>query len=146
MGVAVTLCFWAFLILWSMAGPLALRAEWDWLHTLINLISLACCGTAIVAFFPPWRIGWSMSCNAFHLVVGSFLYLATLRDKVKVRARSQKIFPALIASAVLIGSFSSGYLVGIIAGIFIGMLLATHILMLIPSLRAELWTTGERMT
>ncbi len=84
-----------------------------------------------------------MSCNAFYLVTGAFLYLATLRDREKVRARSQSIFPALIGSAVLLGSFSSGYFIGILAGIFIGLLLAIHILLLIPKMRAELWTPGE---
>ncbi len=72
-----------------------------------------------------------------------FLYLATLNDRDKVRARSQKVFPALIGSAVLIGSFSSGYSVEIIAGIFISILLAAHFLLLIPRMRAELWTPGE---
>ncbi len=139
LATAATLTFWAFLILWSMAGPLSLRVAWSPVHSILTAISLAGCGTTVFHFFPPWRIGWSMSCNAFYFVVAAFLYLAVLNDRDKVRSQSQKVFPALIASAVLIGTFFSGYLIGIIAGIFIGLLLATHILLLIPKMRAELW-------
>ena len=141
-ATAVTLSFWSAIILWGAAGPLAIRARWGPVHTLLTVLSLACCATAVFAFYPPWRLGWSMSCNAFYLVFGSFLYLATLRDRVKVRARSQKLFPALIASSVLIGSFSPGYLVGIVTGILIGVLLTAHVLLLVPKMRAELWTPG----
>ena len=142
-AASVTITYRAVIVLWGMAGPLALRAEWGHVHTLLTALSLAGCVTAVVAFYPPWRLGWSMSCNAFYLVIAAFLYLATVRDRDLVRERSRKIFPTLIASAVLLGSFSSGYLVGIIAGIFIGLLLATHVLMLVPKMRKELWTPGE---
>jgi len=86
-----------------------------------------------------------MSANAFYLVLGAFLYLATLRNRDLVKARSLKIFPALIGSAVIVGAFSAGYLVGIVTGIFICILLAAHVLMLIPKMRAELWTPGEKI-
>ncbi len=140
----MTLIFWSFIVLWGMAGPLALGARWTPLHSMLTVVSLGCCGVAIFRFFPPWRIGWSMSANAFYIVVAVFLYLATLRNRDLVKARSQKIFPALIASAVILGTFSSGYLVGIVTGIFICVLLAAHVLMLIPRMRAELWTPGEK--
>ena len=142
--VGVTLAFWAAIILWGMAGPLALKSAWSPLHSLLTLISLAGCGTAVFFFFPPWRLGWTMSGNASYMGMAAFLYLATIRDRDKVKKRSQKLFPALIGSAVVIGMFSSGYGIGIIAGIFIGILLATHILLLIPKMRAELWTPGEK--
>ena len=141
---AAGLVFWSFILLWSMAGPLALGSRWTPLHSLLTVISLGCWGTAIFWFFPPWRIGWSMSANAFYLVLGVFLYLATLKNRDLVRARSLKIFPAVIASAVIVGAFLPGYLVGIVVGILFCFLLATHILMLIPKMRAELWTPGEK--
>jgi hypothetical protein len=142
-AAAVTLVFWSFIILWGMAGPLALGTRWTLLHSLLTVISLVCCGTAIFWFFPPWRIGRSMSTNAFYLVAAVFLYLATLRNRDLVRARSKIIFPALIMSAVILASFSSGYLVGTILGILCCLLLVSHILMLIPRMRAELWTPGK---
>jgi hypothetical protein len=141
---AVTLVFWSFIVLWSMAGPLALGARWTPLHSLLTFISLGCCCVAIYWFFSPWRIGRSMSATAFYIVLAVFLYLATLGNKDLVKARSQKIFPALIASAVILGVFLSGYAVGIIIGIFVCILLSAHVLMLIPRMRAELWTPGEK--
>lgn len=138
-ATAVTLAFWSVIILWGMAGPFALRAQWSPVHTVLTALSLACCLTAVVAFFPPWRIGWSMACNAFYIVMGAIVYIAALRDREKIQARSRKIFPGLICSAVVLGTFFSGYLIGIIAGILIGILLATHVLLLVPKLRAEFW-------
>jgi hypothetical protein len=139
-AVAVTLVFWSFIILWGMAGPLALGARWTPLHSLLTVVSLAGCGAAVFWFFPPWRLGRSMSANAFYLVLGAFLYLATFRNRDLVKARSLKIFPALVGSAVILGMFSSGYLIGIVTGIMICVLLAAHVLLLIPRMRAELWT------
>ena len=142
--VAVVLVFWSFIILWGMAGPLSLGSRWTLLHSLLTVLSLGCWGTAIFWFFPPWRIGWTASTNAFYLVVAVFLYLATLRNRDLIQARSKKIFPAVIGSAVIIGAFMPGYAVGIIVGILLCLLLVTHILMLIPRMRAELWTPGEK--
>ena len=45
---------------------------------------------------------------------------------------------------MIVGPFFSGYLVGIVVGILFCLLLVTHILMLIPKMRAELWTPGEK--
>lgn len=143
-AAAATLVFWSFITLWGMAGPLALCAPWTPLHSLLTVISLAGCGDAIFWFFPPWRLGWSMSANAFYLVLGVFVYLGMLRNRDLVKARSLKIFPALVGSAVIIGCVSSGYLVGIVTGIMICILLAAHVLLLIPKMRAELWTPGEK--
>jgi hypothetical protein len=142
--VAAALVLWSFILLWSMAGPFALGARWTLLHSLLTVISLGCWGTAFFWFFPPWRIGRSMSTNAFYLVAAVFLYLATLRNRDLVKARSRKIFPALIGSAVILAIFSSGYLVGIVVGILFWLLLTTHVLLLIPRMRAELWTPGEK--
>lgn len=142
-AAAVTLTFWGAIVLWGAAGPLAIRAEWGFVHTILTVLSLGCCATAVFAFYPPWRLGRSLSCDAFYLVLAAFLYLATLRDRVKVLARSQKIFPGLIVSAVLIGAFSTGYLVGIVTGILAGFLLTTHVLLLVPRMRAELWTPAD---
>ena len=143
-AVAVPLVFWSFIILWGMAGPLALGSRWTPLHSLLTVLSLTGWGTALFWFFPPWRIGRTMSANAFYLVSAVFLYLATLRNRDLVKARSMKIFPALIGSAVIIGPFFSGYLVGVVVGIFSWLLLTAHVLMLIPRMRAELWTPGEK--
>jgi hypothetical protein len=139
---ALTLVYWSLLIAWGMAGPLRLRAEWSPINSVVTAVSLVLCSTALLAFFPPWRLGWSMSCNAFYIVASSCLYLAMLRDRDKIRAQSQKVFPALICSAIIVAQLFSGYLVGIITGILSNLVLGVHFILLIPKLRAEFWTPG----
>lgn len=136
-AAGVTLGFWGLIMVWGMLGPLAPKSDWSPLHSLITLISLGGWLAIVGCFFPPWRITTSLSCVAFYIVMAAFLYLASIRDEVKVKKQSQKVFPALGASAVIIGSFSWGYGVGIIAGIFIGLILAVHIALLIPKVRAQ---------
>lgn len=138
MVVGVTLAYWGILVLLGSLGPFTNPLVWNPLLTAMMAGSLGCCLTAVVAFFPPWRIGASMSCNAFYIVATACIYLATIRDRNRLKEQSSKVFPALIVSAVLVGNFSSGYAVGIILGIFVCLLLAVHILMLLSKARAEL--------
>lgn len=144
MAAGATLAYWGSLVLLGSVGPRTNPPVWKPLHTLALAVSLAGCVVAVLAFFPPWRIGTSMSCNAFYLVLAASAYLATIRDRARLKDQSRKVFPALIASAAVVGSFSSGYAVGIIAGIFICLLLAFQIVMLIPRARAELLKQAGR--
>ncbi|MDR3618068.1 MAG: hypothetical protein P4L85_01870 [Paludisphaera borealis] len=145
MAAGATLAYWGSLVLLSSVGPFTNPLVWNPRHTAMLAVSLIGCIVAVVAFFPPWRIGTSMSCNAFYLVLAASIYLATIRDRAKLKEHSQKIFPALIMSAALVGSFSSGYAVGIIAGIFLCLLLAFQVAMLIPKVRAELMEQPGRL-
>lgn len=138
MAAGVTLAYWGALVLLGPVGPFTNPLVWSPLRTAMLAVSLGGCLASVVAFLPPWRIGRSMSCNAFYLVLAACLYLATIRDRARLKERSLKVFPALIGSAVLVGSFSSGYMIGIILGIFICLMLAFHVLLLIPGARAEL--------
>lgn len=145
MAAGATLAYWGSLVLLGSVGPFPNPLVWSPLRTAMLVLSLTGCVVAVVAFFPPWRIGPSMSCNAFYLVLAASVYLATIRDPAKLKAQSQKVFPALIMSAALVGSFSSGYAVGIIAGIFICLLLAFQVVMLVPKVRAELLKRAARL-
>lgn len=138
MAAGVTLAYWGSLVLLGSIGPFTNPLVWNPLHTAMMAVSLAGCTASVLAFFPPWRVGSSMSANAFYIVLAASLYVATIRDLWRLRVQSQRVFPALIASAAVVGGFSSGYAVGIISGIFICLILAFHVLMLIPRARAEL--------
>ena len=59
-AMAATLVFWSFIMLWGMAGPLALGSRWTPFHSLLTVVSLGGWGTALFWFFPPWRIGWTI--------------------------------------------------------------------------------------
>lgn len=137
-AAGATLAYWGVLMLLGSSGPFTNPLVWTPSRLAMLAVSLAGCLAAVIAFFPPWRIGRSMSSNAFYIVIACCLYLGTIRDRSRLKAHSLKVFPALICSAVVIGDFSSGYAVGIILGIFAALVLAFHILMLIPAARAEL--------
>ncbi|WP_156512791.1 hypothetical protein [Planctomyces sp. SH-PL62] len=144
MAAGLTVAYWGCLIVLGSIGPFTNPLVWSPLRTAMTALSFAGCTASVLAFFPPWRIGSSMSANAFYLVLAASAYLATIRDPRHLKAQSQKVFPALIASAAIVGSFSSGYGVGIITGIFICLLLAFHVVMLIPKVRAELLRGANR--
>lgn len=143
MAAGVTLAYWGALVLLGPIGPFTSPLVWSPLRSAMMAVSLGGCLVSVIAFLPPWRIGRSMSCNAFYIVLAACIYLATIRDRARLKERSLKVFPALIGTAVLVGSFSSGYVVGIISGIFICLLLAFHILMLIPRARVELMKADD---
>ncbi len=137
------LYLWSLIILWN-AGPWPLELEWSWIHSFLTLLSLLILVTGIIGFYPPWHIGPWGSCNGVYLVFLASLWFLPIRDPKELKYWGGRIYPGLIMIAVVGGSFWPGLGAGIIAGIFITLGLASHILLLIPKSRAVLWNTPDK--
>jgi hypothetical protein len=134
------LYLWSLIILWN-AGPWPLGLEWSWIHSLLTLISLLILVVGVVGIYPPWHIGPWGSCDGVYMVFLASLWFVPIRDPKKLKYWGERIYPGLITIAVFGGSIWPGLGAGIIAGIFLTLGLAAHVLLLIPASRAVFWNS-----
>ena len=137
------LYLWSSILLWN-AGPWPLGLKWTWVHSLLTLFSLLILITGVIGFYPPWHIGPWGSCDGVYMVLLASLWFVPIRDPKRIKYWGERIYPGLIMIVVIGGSVWPGLGAGIIAGIFIAIGLATHVLLLIPASRAELWNTPNK--
>ncbi|MFO1023453.1 MAG: hypothetical protein U0903_22580 [Planctomycetales bacterium] len=139
MAAGGTLVFWGLVVFWNCLGPLAMEKDWTPMHALVTLISLAGCVTMVIGFFPPWHIPQWPSCDALYVVLLAFCFIGTIRDEKKVKKMVGVILPPLFMAGILLSNVWIGITGGLVAGVFIGLLLAVHIVLLIPQARAQFW-------
>ena len=131
----ITFGFWSLLLLWGSTSTTNLKSQWRPIYYLVFGISLICVTTSTIGFFPPWHVPFWPSCDAFYCVIGFLLFLACQRNGARIRFYSQRGFPSLIMAGILLASIWPGALAGVIGGIFLGVAIGFHVVMLIPKAR-----------
>jgi MFS family permease len=109
------------------------KRRWTPIHTCATMVSLVCLLTAMAGLLPPDQLRGRSFAAAFYgtIVVLSIAVLAAVAAR---RPRvAALIFPALAVAAVSIAPLAGG----IIFGFFAWLTLATHVLLLVPSLREQ---------
>jgi hypothetical protein len=129
----IMLTIWGLALLWSAANLAISRKLPDtvirgFVPKSLAVLSLVCLAAATISFFPPWHFGISASATAFYaewLSIGVLLAVPATRRKTR-----QWGLPTVIVAAILTDLFSTGACVGISLGIFFGVGIACHLLML----------------
>ena len=115
------------------------KPAWSSLHSIATFVSLACLLTAMAGLLPPERLDSRPFTGAFYgtIVAISVAVIAALASK---RPRyAAFIFPVLVVAAVSVAPLSGG----IIFGFFAWLALATHVMLLVPTLREQCCLTDR---
>jgi hypothetical protein len=133
----ITFGYWALLFLFGPTRTFSTTDSWSWLASLLVGISFLLSLTSLVYLFPPWRIGPAMSSNAFYIALTTLTIVACLGLGKTNKDLAGKIFGGLCVVAIIMSYRWSGYFAGTLGGIFGGVLLGTHVVLLIPKLRNQ---------
>lgn len=138
----MTFAYWALLFLFGPTRTFSTTGPWNWLASLLVGISFLLSLTSLVYLFPPWRIGPAMSSNAFYIALTTLTVVAALGLGETNKDLAGKIFGGLCLVAVFMSYVWSGYFAGTLGGIFGGLLLGTHVVLLVPRLRKQALAGG----
>jgi hypothetical protein len=133
----ITFGYWALLFLFGPTKTFSTTGSWSWLGTLLVGISFLLSLASLVFLFPPWRIGAAMSSNAFYIALTTLTVVACLGLGKTNKDLAGKVFGGLCLVAIVMSNIWSGYLGGTVGGIFGGVLLASHVVLLVPKLRNQ---------
>jgi hypothetical protein len=114
------------------------RSRWTALHTLATLLSFACLLTAMVCLLPPECFGRRRFITVFYGVIGLITVFVPAALALKQPRVAAFTFPALAVGAVFLPLFTGG----ILFGLFAWLVLATHLMLVVPALRRRAMPAG----
>jgi hypothetical protein len=135
LAAAAMLAEWSFglALVIVRRGKASDKPKWTVAHSVATVVSLVCVLTALAGLLPPEHFHGQPFTIAFYgtiVVLSVAVVAATACKRPRVAAL---IFPALAIAAVSIAPLAGG----IIFGFFAWLVLATHVLLLVPSLREQ---------
>ncbi len=132
----VMLAIWSLPIFWTAAKPhragqISSGAGRGLTSTALIIMSLACLIAGTIALFPPWHVGIRAAPTALY---GEWLLAGVLFGIPSTRKRALRwALPTVVLAAIVTSPFSTGGALGIVMGLLLGVVVAVHIVALLPT-------------